>query len=97
MGRNGKTGVSLSGASPLCSRDNPRLGRPANLQKKAGKFCRFFLRLIDLACYLLQTKLLFALAEGTHPQRIELDEARRIAVVVGDRAFLEGDEFLVVQ
>jgi hypothetical protein len=31
------------------------------------------------------------------PQRVEADEAGRVAVIVGDRAFREGDEILVVE
>jgi hypothetical protein len=47
--------------------------------------------------YLLKSQLLPALAERAQAQRIELDEAGGVAVVVGNRAFLEGDEVLVVQ
>ena len=36
-----------------------------------------------------------ALAERAQPQRVELDEAFGVAMVVGDRAFLEGDQLLV--
>src|SRR6185437_6677846 len=45
----------------------------------------------------LQPEFALALAEGAQAQRVELDEARRIAMIVGDRAFLEGDEILIVQ
>jgi hypothetical protein len=31
------------------------------------------------------------------PQRVELDEAGGVAVIVGDGAFLEGDEVLIVE
>ena len=44
----------------------------------------------------LQPEFPLALAEGAQAQRIELDEARGIAVIIGDRAFLEGDEILIV-
>src|SRR3954469_9836495 len=45
----------------------------------------------------LQTQLLLALAKRAQPQRIETDEACGIAMVVGDRAFFEGDEILIVE
>src|SRR5258708_11279303 len=45
----------------------------------------------------LQPQLLLALAERAQPQGVEFDEARGVTVVVGDRAFLEGDEILIVQ
>ncbi len=45
----------------------------------------------------LKPQLLLALAERAQPQRVELDEAGGVAVVVGDSTFLEGDEVLVVQ
>jgi hypothetical protein len=45
----------------------------------------------------LQAQLLVALAERAQPERIELDEARGVAVIVGDGAFLESDEVLIVQ
>src|SRR5207302_1031197 len=38
-----------------------------------------------------------ALSQRAQPQRVEPDEAGRVAVVVGDGAFLEGDEVLVVE
>src|SRR6266851_10005888 len=44
-----------------------------------------------------QPQLLLALAERAQPQGVELDEARGVAMIVGDRAFLEGDEVLIVQ
>ena len=37
------------------------------------------------------------LGERAQAQRVELDEARRVVLVVGDGAFLEGDEVLVVE
>src|ERR1700694_4435808 len=45
----------------------------------------------------LHPQLLLAWAERAQPQGVELDEARGIAMIVGDRAFLEGDEVLIVQ
>src|SRR5262249_28224746 len=45
----------------------------------------------------LQPKLLPALAQGAQPQRVEPDEAGGVAVVVGDGAFLERDEILVIE
>src|SRR6266850_1288214 len=45
----------------------------------------------------LQPQLLLALAERAQPQGVELDEARGVTMIVGDRAFLEGDEILIVQ
>ena len=39
----------------------------------------------------------FPLGQRTQAQRIELDEACGVAVVVGDGSFLEGDEILVVE
>src|ERR1700726_3064411 len=44
----------------------------------------------------LQPQLLLALAERAQPQRVEFDKTRRVAVIVGDGAFLEGDEILIV-
>src|SRR5215470_6041243 len=35
--------------------------------------------------------------EGAQAQRIQADEAGSVAVVVGDRALLEGDEVLIVE
>src|SRR5579863_4664 len=49
------------------------------------------------ATVLIQPEFPLALAEGAQAQRVELDEARGIAMIVGDRAFLEGDEILIVQ
>src|SRR5919106_236281 len=45
----------------------------------------------------LQPELLLSLRERAQPQRVELDETSRVAVIIGDRAFLEGDELLVVE
>ena len=45
----------------------------------------------------LQPQFPFPLRQGAQPQRVELDEARGVAVVVGDGALLEGDEVLVVE
>src|SRR5260370_1449780 len=42
-------------------------------------------------------RLAIALGERPQPQRVELDEAAGVVVVVGDGAFLEGDEVLVVE
>jgi hypothetical protein len=36
------------------------------------------------------------LPQRAQPQRVELDEARGVAVIAGDRTFLEGDEVLIV-
>src|SRR5260221_1381612 len=51
----------------------------------------------DVVRAALQSQLLLALAERAQPQGVELDEAGGVAVIVGDRAFLEGDEVLIVQ
>src|SRR6202012_294972 len=45
----------------------------------------------------LELQLPLPLTECAQPQRIELDEARRVALIVGHRAFLEGHEILVVE
>src|ERR1700754_3283673 len=45
----------------------------------------------------LQPQLPLALAERAQPQCVKLDEARGVAVIVGDCAFLEGDEILIVE
>src|SRR3954465_12212766 len=44
-----------------------------------------------------ELELAFPLPQGAQAQRIELDKALRIAMVVSDRPFLEGHEFLVVE
>src|SRR5260370_24912526 len=46
---------------------------------------------------ILQPKLLPALDERAQPQGVQLDEAGGIAMIVGYRAFLEGDEVLILQ
>ena len=45
----------------------------------------------------LGRRLLLSLRQRPEPQRIELDEAGRVVLVVGNRAFLEGDEVRVVE
>src|SRR5262249_45152573 len=45
----------------------------------------------------LQLQLLLALPERAQPQRVEPDEAGGVALVVGNRTFLEGDEILIVE
>src|SRR3982075_722854 len=43
-----------------------------------------------------QPQLLLALAERAQPQRVELDEARSVAVIIGHSTFLEGHQVLIV-
>jgi hypothetical protein len=45
----------------------------------------------------LQPQLLLALAEGAQAERVEFYETRGVAVIIGDRALLEGDEVLIVK
>src|SRR6476469_9211386 len=45
----------------------------------------------------LKFELSLALTQRPQAQRIELDEARRVAMVVGDCTLLEGDEIPVVE
>jgi hypothetical protein len=45
----------------------------------------------------VRAQLPLPLPERAQAQRVEADEALRVAVVVGDRAFLEGREVLVVE
>jgi hypothetical protein len=44
-----------------------------------------------------QLQLFPSLSQRAQAQRVEADEAGGVAVVVGDFAFLEGDEVLVVE
>src|SRR4051812_18193802 len=74
------------------SNENGRGSAPAILLDDEDREPRRFGR--DRA---LQSELLLALAERAQPQRVELDEARGVAVVVGDGAFLESDQILIVQ
>src|SRR5262245_55807697 len=46
---------------------------------------------------LLLPDLLIPLRERAQPQRVQADEARGVAVVVGDLAFFERDKILVVK
>src|SRR6266566_937783 len=45
----------------------------------------------------LELQLLPPLPQCAQPQRVEADEARRVAVVVGDGAFLERHQVLVIE
>jgi hypothetical protein len=36
------------------------------------------------------------LSQGAQPQRVEADETCRVAMIVGDRAFLKGDKSKVL-
>jgi hypothetical protein len=45
----------------------------------------------------LRLQLFLSLRQGSQPQRVQSNEALGVAMVVGDVAFLEGDEFPVIK
>src|SRR5581483_738465 len=89
-GRSHATATSRCAASLRCSKDAIS-NRTSRIEKRPGPSPGLFVS------QSLKLQLLLPLPKRAQTQGVEPDEAGRVAVVVGDRAFLEGDKVLIVE